>query len=252
MRENWTLIRRIRRGHSYWRRAADGAVGIADDSGTYPKNCEPADRPPILLDRSRPVTLGAHGCSIPVRHGHVGDSFTPASGFEALWVATIFGLDITAIEDVGATPLRVAVVDVAALDAKGAPLAVGRSGRAGDAMSDNRCTRMLPEGVPVFGHRCGYNAVTKGLCADHGGARDAILLNYIGEVDRSDVGNTRFKLSELFSTADLANGDDQEMELSVELVTENTGGALAARVRLKRISISKPMPETAHTEGPFR
>lgn len=116
MRNDWTLIRRIHGGHSYWRRVADGAVGIADDSWTYPENCE---TPLILLDRSRPVVIGSQGCSIPVRHEPAGESFTVCAGFEALWVATSFGMDIEAIERAGADPCRLAVVDVATLDAKG-------------------------------------------------------------------------------------------------------------------------------------
>lgn len=119
MRSDWELIRRIHRGHSYWRHASDGAVGIADDSGTYPENCEPVDKPPLLLDRSRPVVIGTHGCSIPVQHEPAGESFTVATGFEALWVATSFGMDIEAAERAGAAPCRFAVVDVATLDAKG-------------------------------------------------------------------------------------------------------------------------------------
>lgn len=108
---------------------------------------------------------------------------------------------------------------------------------------DKRCNFVI-----VDGHQqewpCIYTAVTNGLCADHGGARDAIRLNHIGAVDCGDVGKTTFKLSELFSTADLADGEDHEMELSVELVTENTNGALAARVKLQRAKKRRPGEET--------
>jgi hypothetical protein len=77
MKKDWKLIRRIKSGHSYWRREQDGAVGIADDSGTYPEDCEPADRPPLLLDRTRPVHLGRDATLVPVKHDDGDLSHTP-------------------------------------------------------------------------------------------------------------------------------------------------------------------------------
>lgn len=103
-RSDWELIRRIYGGHSYWRRKADGAIGIADDSGTYPEDCEPAGRPPLLLDQSRPVDADGHRFLIPVQHEPHGRSFTVGSAFEALWVATTFGMGLEATEHAGAAP----------------------------------------------------------------------------------------------------------------------------------------------------
>lgn len=59
-----------------------------------------------------------------------------------------------------------------------------------------------------------------------------IHLNYIGQVDANDIGRKTFQLSELLTEDDLP--DDPLLELSVELVTENTNGQLAARVRLAK------------------
>lgn len=60
-----------------------------------------------------------------------------------------------------------------------------------------------------------------------------VYLNYIGQVDASDIGRRVFKLSELLSAEEL-NADPQ-LEVSVELVTENTNGQLAARVRRAKV-----------------
>ena len=110
MRKDWTLIRKIRGGHSYWRHK-NGEIGIADDSGTYPEDCEPADDPPLLLDRSRPVVIGSDLLSIPIKHLTGRTSHTPATGFEALWVASQFHMEIEAFEKDAPLPMRVAIVD---------------------------------------------------------------------------------------------------------------------------------------------
>jgi hypothetical protein len=104
MKEDWTKIRKIRGGHSYWRRIRNGAseVGIADDSGTYPENCEPADRPPLLLDQSRPVRIGDSHCWVPLKHEDNSTSSTPTGGYEALWVAMTFEMQIEVEEKGGA------------------------------------------------------------------------------------------------------------------------------------------------------
>jgi hypothetical protein len=114
MRKDWTLIRKIKGGHSYWRHK-DGEVGIADDSGTYPENCEPVDNPPLLVDRSRPVQLGEFN-GVPVKHLNGRTSTTCASAFEALWVATQFHMEIEAFEKGAVLPMRVAVVDAVQLN----------------------------------------------------------------------------------------------------------------------------------------
>lgn len=113
MRKDWTKIRKIANGHSFWRRN-DGEIGIADDSGSFPENCEPADKPPLLLDRSRPILLAERHYSIPVKHEDGSQSVTIAGGFEALWVASEFQLEITAQERDGQF-LRARVVDVRAV-----------------------------------------------------------------------------------------------------------------------------------------
>jgi hypothetical protein len=112
MRKDWTLIRKIKGGHGYWRHK-NGEVGITDDSGTYPEDTEPGDDPPLLLDRTRPVQLGTSHNSIPLKHLNGRTSGTPASGFEALWVATQFHMEIEAYEKGSTWPLRIAVVDAA-------------------------------------------------------------------------------------------------------------------------------------------
>lgn len=109
MRRDWTLIRKIRGGHSYWRHK-DGEVGIADDSGSYPEDTEPGDDPPLLLDRTRPVQLGEHN-AVPLKHLNGRTSATPVSGFEALWVATQFHMEVEAYEKGSKLPMRVAVID---------------------------------------------------------------------------------------------------------------------------------------------
>lgn len=109
MRKDWTLIRHIKGGHRYWRHA-NGEIGISDDSGTYPENCEPGDRPPLLLDRARPVELGEHN-AVPIKRVNGETSATPASAFEALWVATHFDLEVHAYEKGGKVPMRVTVQD---------------------------------------------------------------------------------------------------------------------------------------------
>lgn len=60
-----------------------------------------------------------------------------------------------------------------------------------------------------------------------------IQLNYIGQVDMGDIGRRVFNLSDLLTPEEMKAG--QQVELSVELVTENTNGALAARVKLVKI-----------------
>ena len=114
MKKDWVKLRKIKGGHSYWRRIADGEIGICDDSGTYPEDCEPADRPPLLLDKSRPVRFSEkHGCFVPLKHENGDTSSTPATGFEALWVASTFLMAIEAEEKNGATiRVRTASVEV--------------------------------------------------------------------------------------------------------------------------------------------
>lgn len=60
-----------------------------------------------------------------------------------------------------------------------------------------------------------------------------VQLNYIGLVDAGDIGRRIFKLSDLLTQEEMKEG--QQIELSVELVTENTNGQLAARVKLIKI-----------------
>lgn len=103
MNKDWVKIRKIRGGHSYWRRVSDGEIGICDDSGTYPENCEPADDPPLLLDTSRPVCIGRETCFVPVKHENGRTSWTTVDGFEALWVASTFLMALKAEEKNGAT-----------------------------------------------------------------------------------------------------------------------------------------------------
>lgn len=116
MKKDWTKIKKIRGGHGYWRRIQDGAIGVADESGSYPENCEPCDQPPLLLDRSRPVTVGREGNMIPVTNRTGDKSHTPASGFEALWVATQFHMEVEAREDPAEVPWRFAVLEAAKID----------------------------------------------------------------------------------------------------------------------------------------
>lgn len=110
MRSDWKKVRKIIGGHSYWERN-DGEIGIADDSGSFPENCEPADNPPLLLDRTRPVLLAERHYTIPVKHESGQQSVTIAGGFEALWVAMTYGLEITAQEKNGQY-LRARMVDI--------------------------------------------------------------------------------------------------------------------------------------------
>lgn len=110
MRKDWTLIRKIKGGHGYWRHK-NGEVGIADDSGTYPEDTEPADKPPLMLDRTRPVQIGSSLNAVPLKHLDGSTSSTPVSGFEALWVATQFHMEIEAYEKGATLPMRVAVID---------------------------------------------------------------------------------------------------------------------------------------------
>jgi hypothetical protein len=109
VKQDWTLIRRIKDGHAYWRRNGDGAIGIADRSGTYPENCSPTDRPPLLLDRDRPVVIGTGSCSIPLSNDAGESVVTPASGFETLWVASVFGMEVETVEHADSTPQRFGV-----------------------------------------------------------------------------------------------------------------------------------------------
>lgn len=111
MKKDWVKLRKIKGGHSYWRRIADGEIGICDDSGTYPEDCEPADRPPLLLDKSRPVIIGAQGNFVPLKHENGDTSITPVNGFEALWVVTTFLMEMMATEKCGET-LRVRTASV--------------------------------------------------------------------------------------------------------------------------------------------
>lgn len=66
-----------------------------------------------------------------------------------------------------------------------------------------------------------------------------VVLNYVGAVDMGDWGRRELQLSDLLTPQDMANaimlGVDHRFELAVELATENTGGALVARVRLRKI-----------------
>lgn len=117
--KDWTLVRKIKNGHAYWRRKNDGAIGIADDSGTYPENCEPADSPPLLLDRTRPVVIGREGNYVPLTTSTGRLSRTPVTGFEALWVAAQFCVEVEAQETLGSVPWRFAMLDVATVDAHG-------------------------------------------------------------------------------------------------------------------------------------
>lgn len=112
MRQDWTLIRKIKHGHAYWKRIDSGAIAISDESGTYPENCERADRPPLLLDQSAPVVISTQGCSVPLVNAAGETVSTPASGFEALWVAVQFGLQVEAIEHTGAKPLRCTLKEI--------------------------------------------------------------------------------------------------------------------------------------------
>jgi hypothetical protein len=109
MRQDWILVRRIKGGHAYWRRTDDGAIGISDGSGSYPENCAPVDRPPLLLDRDRPVVIGSGGCSVPLVNATNDTVSTPASGFEALWVASEFGMEVEAVEHASSGPHRFGV-----------------------------------------------------------------------------------------------------------------------------------------------
>lgn len=102
MKKDWVKLRKIKGGHSYWRRVTDGEIGISDDSGTFPENCEPADRPPLLLDVRRPVAMDGRVCMVPIKHEDGSESWTPASGFEALWVVTTFNMALSAKERGGA------------------------------------------------------------------------------------------------------------------------------------------------------
>lgn len=72
--------------------------------------------------------------------------------------------------------------------------------------------------------------------SDAGPMHKDVQLNYIGQVDANDIGRRYFKLDDLVSPEDMKLEDPGsiEFELSVELVTENTNGQLAARVRITR------------------
>ena len=106
MKSDWTLIRKIKRGHSYWTRNSDGAIGIADDSGTYPENCEPVDKPPVLLDRTRPVLLGEHGCCVPVVRADDNNAHTITAPFEAFWVAMTYNMRMQLSESWDSKPVE--------------------------------------------------------------------------------------------------------------------------------------------------
>lgn len=82
------------------------------------------------------------------------------------------------------------------------------------------------------------------------GSTREIILNYIGAVDACDWGTKEFKLHALFTQEELqqaAAGFDFVLQLAAELCTENTNGALATRVRLRRV---EPQAETI--SGPYR
>lgn len=102
--KKWTCIRRIKRGHSYWRDEATDVVAISDDSGTNPENC---DHPLLVLDTARAVVIGRNGCSVPVKTMTSVEYSTPAEGFEALWVATTFGLDLVAHNNIEGIRVKV-------------------------------------------------------------------------------------------------------------------------------------------------
>lgn len=109
MRSDWTKIRKIKGGHGYWRHKS-GAIAITDDSGTYPEDCEPVDDPPLFLDRSRAIRVGERGFTVPLKHSNNRTSGTPASGEEALWVATTFDMRLEI--QLPSTTQRYAVIPV--------------------------------------------------------------------------------------------------------------------------------------------
>ena len=106
MKSDWTLIRRIKGGHSYWERKSDGAIGIADNSGTYPENCEPVDKPPLLLDRTRPISLGKSGSCIPVTRNDGDNAHTFATAFEVFWVAMKYNMRLLVSESWDTKPVE--------------------------------------------------------------------------------------------------------------------------------------------------
>lgn len=69
-----------------------------------------------------------------------------------------------------------------------------------------------------------------------------IVLNHVGMIDRGDWGTKEFDLSDLFDVADLnrnvfCGGGTMKMQLAVDLATDNVGGNVCARVRLRRLPV---------------
>lgn len=92
VKRTWKPIFKSRDGHRYFR-GSDGVVGIADDSGSDPDCCEPADCPPLLLDQTRAMfLLNAYDStySIPVIDAKGQRSRTIAPADEASWLNQTF------------------------------------------------------------------------------------------------------------------------------------------------------------------
>jgi hypothetical protein len=70
------------------------------------------------------------------------------------------------------------------------------------------------------------------------GTTREVALNYIGAVDAGDWGTTEFQLTDLFSPEELraaADGVSAPVQIAAEICTENTNGAHAVRVRVRRV-----------------
>ncbi len=113
MKKDWTLVRRIKGGHSYWERIADGAIGIADASGTYPEDCEPVSKP-LLLDRGRPLLLGSNTSCIPVTRNIGSQHYMVAAAFEVFWVASTYNMRLQVTESWDTNPVEFEIKRVGA------------------------------------------------------------------------------------------------------------------------------------------
>lgn len=92
---DWSLELAVKDGHKYFRDAASGGIGVADQSGHYPDETEDGV---LWLDSGRPVTIeGGEGSThifVPLRHSDGTKTSTPVSIREAILVIKKFCMSL--------------------------------------------------------------------------------------------------------------------------------------------------------------
>ena len=87
---NWTLLRRAKRGHKFFKDENSGRVSICDYSGRLPEHTHDG---PLWIDESRDIQVG-NFLFVPVKDDKGKDAVVNVSPSDAAWIIAEFNFNI--------------------------------------------------------------------------------------------------------------------------------------------------------------